>query len=90
MSVSSEGDSEGVEWSAWVAAVVAERGSEVDWPGAAERADDQVAQAGHDLWAGPGPDLGGVLGEGHIADVCRPFSIAQCPRMRSASRAGLA
>ena len=48
---------------------MAERGSEVDWPGAAERADDQVAQAGHDLWAGPGPDLGGVLGEGHIADV---------------------
>jgi hypothetical protein len=46
--------------------VVAQRGGEVDWPGAAERADGEVAQAGHDLRAGPGAQLGGVLGEGHI------------------------
>jgi hypothetical protein len=49
--------------------VVAQRGGEVDRPGPAEHADDEVAQAGHDLRAGPGPDLGGVLGEGHVADV---------------------
>jgi hypothetical protein len=53
----------------WVAAVVAQRGGEVDQPGPAERADDQVAQAGHDLRAGPGPDLGGVLGKGYILHV---------------------
>jgi hypothetical protein len=49
--------------------MVAERGGEVDRPSAAERADGEVAQARHDLGAGPGPGLGGVLGEGHIADV---------------------
>jgi hypothetical protein len=37
------GDAEGGEWSAWVAAVVAERGGEVDRPSPAERADDEVA-----------------------------------------------
>ena len=49
--------------------MVAERGGEVDRPSAAERADGEVAQAGHDLRAGRGPDLGGVLGEGHIPYV---------------------
>jgi hypothetical protein len=29
----------------------------------------RLPRAGHDLRAGPGPDLGGVLGEGHVADV---------------------
>jgi hypothetical protein len=46
--------------------VVAQRGGEVDRPDAGQRADDQVAQAGHDVWAGPGAQLRGVLGEGHI------------------------
>ena len=46
MSVSSKADAEGGKWSAWVAAVVAQRDSEVDWPSSAERADDEVAQAG--------------------------------------------
>jgi hypothetical protein len=90
LSGSSEGDSEDGEWSAWVAGMVAKRGGEVDWPGPAERADGQVAQGRHDVWAGAGPDLGGVLGERHVPDVGSPFSIAQCPQMRSASRAGLA
>jgi hypothetical protein len=73
-----------------VAGVLAEGGGEVDRPGVAERADDQVAQAGHDLRAGPGAQLGGVLGECHVPDVIKGFSIAKCPRMRSASRVGLA
>jgi hypothetical protein len=60
MSVSSEGDPEGGERSTWVAGVVAEGGGEVDRPGSAEHADGEVAQAGHDLWAGPGADLGGA------------------------------
>jgi hypothetical protein len=68
MSVSSKADAEGGKWSAWVAAVVAQRDSEVDRPSSAERADDEVAQAGHDLRCGPGADLGAILGEGDVAD----------------------
>jgi HNH endonuclease len=37
MSVPSKADAEGGKWSAWVAAVVAQRDSEVDWPSSAER-----------------------------------------------------
>ena len=70
--------------------MVTEGGGEVDWPGAAEHTDGEVAQARHDLRSGPDPQLGGVLGERHIPRPVQPFSIAQCPRMRSASRAGLA
>ena len=60
MLVSSKADAEGGKWSAWVAAVVAQRGSEVDRPSSAERADDEVAQAGHHLRCGPSADLGQV------------------------------
>jgi hypothetical protein len=63
MSASSEGDAEGGQGSVWVTGVLAEGGGEVDRPGAAQRADGQVAQAGHDLRAGPGAQLGGVFGE---------------------------
>jgi hypothetical protein len=49
--------------------VVAQRGGEVDRPGPAEHADDQVAQGRHDVWAGAGADLGAVLGEGGVAEV---------------------
>ena len=79
LSVSSEGDSEDGQWSAWVVGV-AERGGKVDRPSAGQRADGEVAQAGHDLWTGAGAQPGGVLGEGHVADPVQPFSIAQCPR----------
>jgi hypothetical protein len=68
MSVSSEGDPEDGQGPGGVAGVLAEGGGTVDWPGAAERTDGEVAQAGHDLWAGPGAQPGGVLGEGHIPD----------------------
>jgi len=68
MSVSSKADAEGGKWSPWVTAVVAQRGGEVDRPGPAEHAYDEVAQAGHDLRSGPGAELGAILGEGHIAD----------------------
>ena len=49
---SSEADPEGGQWAAWVTGVLEEGGGQVDRPGAAERADDQVAQAGHDLRTG--------------------------------------
>jgi hypothetical protein len=45
MSGSSEGDPEGGQGSGRVAGVVAQRGGEVDRPGAAQRADDQVADS---------------------------------------------
>jgi hypothetical protein len=67
MSVSSESDPEGGQGSAGVTGVAAERGGEVDRPRLAEHADDQVAQAGHDVGACAGADLGGVLTEGDVA-----------------------
>jgi hypothetical protein len=57
--------------------VLAEGGGEVDRPGAAERADDQVAQAG--MTCGPGAQLGGVLGEGHVPDVVLWVSVRTGP-----------
>jgi hypothetical protein len=44
--------------------VGSERGGEVDRSRPVERADDQVAQAGHHSWAGAGTGLRPVLGEG--------------------------
>ena len=49
MSVSSEGDPEGGQGPGGVAGVVAQGGGEVDRPGPAQHADDQVAQ--EDVWA---------------------------------------
>jgi hypothetical protein len=49
--------------------VVTEGSGKVDGPGAAEHADGEVAQAGHDVGAGAGANLGGVLGEGGVAEV---------------------
>jgi hypothetical protein len=49
--------------------VVAQPGGEVDRPGPAEHADHQVAQAGHDVGAAAGADLGGVLSEDDTAEV---------------------
>jgi hypothetical protein len=54
---SSEGDPEGPEGSAGVAGVRAEGSGEVDRPGAAEGADGEVAQAGHDLRTAAGAQL---------------------------------
>jgi hypothetical protein len=69
MSVSSEADPEGGQGSAWVAGVAAQRGGEVDRPRPAQHPDDQVAQGRHDVGTGAGAELGGVLGEGSVADV---------------------
>src|SRR6266487_3180143 len=44
-------------------------GGDVDRPRPTELADDQVAQGRHDVWGGAGADLGGVLGEGGVAEV---------------------
>jgi hypothetical protein len=60
---------------------VAEGSGEVDRSGAAQRAIGEVVQAGHDVGAGAGADLGAVLGEGGVAEIVQAFSIAQCPRM---------
>jgi hypothetical protein len=73
MSVSSEGDGEGGKWSAWVAGMVAERAREVDRPGLAERADDEVAQAGHDLQAPPVRTWKASSAKLTSRRECRPF-----------------
>jgi hypothetical protein len=75
----------------WVTGVVAEGGGQVDRPGAAERADGEVTQAGHDLRAGPGAQLGGVLGEGHVTDVVQAVLDRPVPpqEVGEAGRAGL-
>jgi hypothetical protein len=84
------GDAEGGQGPGGVAGVVAQRGGEVDRPGPAEHADDQVAQGRHDVGAGTGADLGGVLGEGNVAEVVqrldRPVPAQQ---VGEAGRAGL-
>jgi hypothetical protein len=48
---------------------MSEGGGEVDRPGLAQHPDGEVAQAGHDVRAGAGADLAGVLGEGGIPKV---------------------
>jgi hypothetical protein len=50
---SSEDDPEGSQ-----GAGVLAQGGEVDRPGSGERADGEIAQAGHDLRADPGAQLG--------------------------------
>src|SRR4029450_4078672 len=86
-----EGDPEGGEGSGGVAGVVPQGSGEVDWPGAAQRADGQVAQAGHDLGAGAGAQLGGVLGEGGVAQVVPAVLDRPVPAevVGEAGRAGL-
>jgi hypothetical protein len=89
MSVSSAGDFEGGERSLGRGRGGLRRG-EFARPGTAERADREIAPAGQDLRGGADPDLGGVLGEGHIPHLVQACSIAQHPPMRSTSRTGLA
>jgi hypothetical protein len=59
----------------WVAGVAAEAGGDVDGPGELERADGEVAAAGHGAGRVAGPQPGGVLGEGGVADVVRGFDL---------------
>jgi hypothetical protein len=76
----------GGEGSGGVAGVVTERRGEVDGPGAAEHADDQVAQASH-VCGRAGPNLGSVLGEGDVADVVQAVLAAgPAPRAGGAGR----
>jgi hypothetical protein len=73
MSVSSDADAEGGQWSGGVAAVVAhvvtQRGGDGARSAVVERADDEVAQAGHDVGAVASADLAGVFAEGDVTDV---------------------
>src|SRR5512132_4620366 len=63
----------GGEGSGGVAGVVTEGRGEVDGPGAAEHADDQVAQAGH-VWAGPVRTWEASSAKVTSRRWCRPFS----------------
>jgi hypothetical protein len=84
-----ERDVEGGQGSVWVAGVAARRGGDVDRPRPAQHPDDQVAQRRHHARARAGAGLGGVLGEGDVADVVQRLD-GPVPRSRSARQAGLA
>ena len=72
-----------------IAGVAAQRSGEVAVAAAAQDADGEVAQAGHGPGGIAGAGLGGVFGEGGVADVMQRLD-AQWPRIQSARRAGLA
>jgi hypothetical protein len=65
--------------SAGVAGVAAQRGGDVVVTMPPEGGDGEVAQAGHGAGRGAAAELGGVLGEGGVADVVQRLD-AQCPR----------
>ncbi len=52
-----------------VAGVAAQRGGDVAMTVGVQDANGEVAQAGHGSWGGASAGLGGVLGEGGVADV---------------------
>jgi hypothetical protein len=89
MLVSSEGDPKAGKGPGRVAAVVAQRGVEVDWPSTAEPADGQVARLV--MTCGVVPVRAWEPSSAKVTSRtwCNA-SIAQCPRTRSARRAGLA
>lgn len=68
-SSSRDGDAKQAERSGGIAGVVAQRGSEVDLAANAQDPDGQVADGRHGPGRVAGADLGGVLGEGDVADV---------------------
>jgi len=81
MSGSSEADAKGGQGSVGVAAVIPEPGGEVDRPGAAQHADDQVAQGRHDLGRGPGAHPGGVFCERGVAEVVQGLDLSSRLRL---------
>src|SRR6266487_5814827 len=69
MTGSRAGDAKQWQDSGGVAGVAAQRLGDVAVAAGAQDADGEVAQAGHGPGCVAGADLGGVLGEGDIADV---------------------
>src|SRR4029450_3609484 len=80
------------EWqdSGGVAGIAAQRGGDVAVTVGAQDADGEIAQAGHGAGGGAGSDLGGVLGEGGVAEVVQRLDapVASNP-VGEAGRAGL-
>jgi hypothetical protein len=68
---------------------MAQGGGEVDRPRPAQHPDGQIAQGRHDAGAGAGADLGGVLGEGDVAEVVQRLDALVSPdEVGEAGRAG--
>jgi hypothetical protein len=72
-----------------VAGVAAQGGGDVAVTVGAQDADGEVAQTGHGSWCGAGAELGGVLGEGGVADVVQRLDAPVAARPVG-QRAGLA
>jgi hypothetical protein len=70
-----DADAEEFEWAVGVAGVAAEAGGDADGPGEFQGADREVAAGGHCAWRVAGPQLGGVLGEGGVADVVQGLDL---------------
>ena len=70
--------------------MVAQGGGDAGSSGQPQDGDGQVAQAGHDLRAGRGADLGVVLVEVNVADPVQPVLDPPVARMIAASWAGVA
>ncbi len=68
-------EAEECERAASVARVVAEAGRDVLHSGRAEGSDGEVAPGGHRAGRVAGPQLGGVLGEGGVADMVQGLDL---------------
>jgi hypothetical protein len=69
---------------------MAQGGSDVAVAVGAQDADGEVAQTGHGAWCSAGADLGGVLGEGDVAEVTTlRVRCSMRPWPRSRSRVGI-
>ena len=90
MAVSWAGDAKQWQDSSRVAGVAAQRGGDVAVTVPPQDADGEIAQAGHGAGGGAGPDLGGVLGEGGVAEVVQRLDAPVAPDpVGQAGRAGL-
>jgi hypothetical protein len=90
--VSASWASDAQQWqdSGGVAGVAAQRGGDVAVTVPPQDADGEVAQAGHGPGGIAGAGLGGVLGEGDIADVVQRLDAPVTPDpVSQAGRAGL-
>src|SRR5215211_424909 len=77
-------------WRRWVAAGMSQRCGEVGVAGQAQRADGEVAQAGHHAGNAAGARVGSVFAEGRVADPVQPVLDLPVPAKPAGQLRGLA